>query len=70
MRTFWNTNHTLRTLKEWEPNCWIQITCPTEDDENYLINDLKVPDYFLDDIRDKDERSRYEYDELIAYHEA
>ena len=40
MRTFWNTNHTLRTLKEWEPNCWIQITCPTEDDENYLINDL------------------------------
>ena len=63
MRTFWNTNHTLRTLKEWEPNCWIQITCPTEDDENYLINDLKVPDYFLDDIRDKDERSRYEYDE-------
>ena len=63
MRTFWNTNHTLRTLKEWEPNCWIQITCPSEDDENYLINDLKVPDYFLDDIRDKDERSRYEYDE-------
>lgn len=63
MRTFWNTNRTLRTLHEWEPNCWTQITCPSEDDENYLIKELNVPDYFLDDIRDKDERSRYEYDE-------
>ncbi len=63
MRTFWNTNRTLRTLHEWEPNCWTQITCPSEDDEHYLIEKLNVPDYFLDDIRDKDERSRYEYDE-------
>ena len=30
---------------------------------DFLINELKIPDYFLDDIRDKDERSRYEYDE-------
>ena len=63
MRTFWNINRTLRTLNEWQPNCWIQITCPTEEDENYLVNELKVPDYFLDDVRDKDERSRYEFDE-------
>lgn len=63
MRTFWNINRTLRTLDQWESNCWIQITCPTEDDEKYLIDDLKVPDYFLDDIRDKDERSRYEFDD-------
>lgn len=63
MRTFWNINHTLRTLNEWEPNCWIQITCPTQNDEDYLINELKVPNYFLDDIRDKDERARYEFDE-------
>lgn len=63
MRTFWNINRTLRTLDRWESNCWIQITCPTEDDEKYLIDDLKVPDYFLDDIRDKDERSRYEFDD-------
>lgn len=57
MRTFWNINRTLRTLNEWEPNCWIQITCPTQKDEDYLINELKVPNYFLDDIRDKDERT-------------
>ena len=63
MRTYWNTNHTLRNLDEWAPDCWTQVTCPTPDDEDFLFNKLHVPDYFLDDIRDKDERSRYEYDE-------
>ncbi len=63
MRTYWNINHTLKTLEEWEPNCWVQVTCPTPDDEDFLFNTLHIPDYFLDDIRDKDERSRYDYDE-------
>ncbi|MBQ8277715.1 MAG: magnesium transporter CorA family protein [Bacteroidaceae bacterium] len=63
MRTYWNIDHTLRTLDEWEPNCWVQVTCPTPDDEDFLYNTLKIPDYFLDDIRDKDERSRYDYDD-------
>lgn len=62
MRTFWNINRTLSTLNEWQPNCWIQITCPSEADEKYLLEDLKIPDYFLDDVRDKDERSRYDFD--------
>lgn len=63
MRTYWNTNHTLTTLDEWQPNCWVQVTCPSADDETFLCNDLKIPDYFLDDIRDKDERARYDYDD-------
>ena len=63
MRTYWNYNKALRTLEEWTPDCWVQVTCPTPDDEDFLINELKVPDYFLDDIRDKDERARYEFDE-------
>ena len=41
----------------------MQVTCPTPDDEEFLVNELNVPSYFLDDIRDKDERSRFEYDE-------
>ena len=63
MRTCWNYDHALRTLDEWQPNCWVQVTCPTPDDEKFLCETLKVPDYFLDDIRDKDERSRYDYDD-------
>ena len=63
MLTYWNYNRGLRTQDEWSPNCWIQVTCPTPEDEEYLTQTLKVPDYFLDDIRDKDERARYDYDE-------
>ena len=63
MRTYWNINHTLRTLEDWAPNCWVQVTCPTPEDEDFLFNELNIPDYFLDDIRDKDERSRYDYDD-------
>ena len=63
MLTYWNYNRGLRTQDDWSPNCWIQATCPTPEDEEYLTQTLKVPDYFLDDIRDKDERARYDYDE-------
>ena len=63
MRTFWNFNGTLRTLDEWQPNCWVQVTCPTPDDEKFLFDELHIPVYFLDDIRDKDERARYDYDD-------
>lgn len=63
MITFWNTKGALRTIDQWEANCWMQVTTPNEEDENYLINDIGVPAYFLDDIRDKDERPRYEYEE-------
>lgn len=63
MRTFWNINNGLRTQEEWTPNCWVQITCPSAEDEEFLFNELEIPTYFLDDIRDKDERSRYEYED-------
>ena len=63
MRTYWNTNHGLHTLDQWTPNCWVQVTCPTQDDAQYLQHDLHIPDYFLDDIADTEERARYDYDD-------
>jgi hypothetical protein len=63
MRTFWNINSTLKIIDEWQPNCWVQITCPTEDDQQMLEEKFNIPDYFLSDISDADERARYEYDD-------
>ncbi len=63
MKTYWNINGTLNTIKEWQPNCWIQVTCPTEQDQQELENTFHIPDYFLSDISDTDERARYEYDD-------
>lgn len=63
MKTFWNTNKGLTPLKEWQPNCWIQVTCPTDEDRDYLEKTFQIPDYFISDISDTDERARYEYDD-------
>jgi len=63
MKTYWNTNSTLKSINEWQPNCWIQVTCPTEDDQQMLEDQFNIPDYFLSDISDTDERARYEYDD-------
>ena len=63
MKTFWNTQGGLTQLNEWQPNCWIQMTCPTEEDRHELEEQFNIPDYFLSDISDTDERARYEYDD-------
>ena len=63
MKTFWNTTGALKMLPQWEPNCWIQVTCPTEEDEMELEKQFQIPDYFFSDISDTDERARYEYDD-------
>lgn len=63
MRTYWNFNKGIKHLDQWESGCWIQVTCPVEDDVKYLIGELQIPDYFIEDISDTDERARYDYDE-------
>ena len=63
MRTYWNTNGGLTPISEWEPNCWIQVTCPTEEDQLLREKQFSIPDYFMSDISDTDERARYEYDD-------
>ena len=63
MKTFWNTQGGLSQLTEWQSNCWIQVTCPTEDDQRELEEKFNIPDYFMSDISDTDERARYEYDD-------
>lgn len=63
MKTYWNTDNQLKKIDEWQPNCWIQVTCPTDEDREQLESTYKIPDYFLSDIADNDERARYEYDD-------
>ena len=44
----------------WQRDCWIHVEQPTPADIAYLTEELKVPDSFLSDIEDADERPRYE----------
>ena len=63
MKTYWNTQGGLTQLTEWQPNCWIQVTCPTEEDQRELEEKFNIPDYFMSEISDTDECARYEYDD-------
>ena len=63
MQTYWNTTNGLRTIDKWEPNCWVQVTCPTQEDIDFLVKTLGIPDYYISDIADTDERARYDIDE-------
>lgn len=47
----------------WEPNCWVNIECPTDAEKNYLINELNIPEPYINDIEDVDERPRIELED-------
>ncbi|MCR4612804.1 MAG: magnesium transporter CorA family protein [Bacteroidaceae bacterium] len=63
MRSYWNTNNGIAPLEQWQPGCWVQVTCPVEDDVKFLTDELHMPDYFITDVADADERARYDMDE-------
>lgn len=63
MRTFWNTRGGIHAIDSWQAGCWVQVTCPVEDDVLYLTQELGMPDYFISDVADADERARYDLDE-------
>lgn len=63
MRNYWNFKGGLTQIEEWQPGCLVQVTCPVEDDVRFLEETLGMPDYFLTDVADTDERARYDYDE-------
>lgn len=60
MKAFYKNNNGLIEIKEWTPNCWINIESPSETEKKYLLEELKVPEAFYNDIEDIDERPRME----------
>lgn len=63
MKTYWKNGKGIINCPQWEPNCWVAVENPTEQEKRYLIDDLGVPEAFYNDIEDVDERPRIEYDE-------
>lgn len=45
---------------QWLPNCWVNVVCPDQNDFDFLTKELKVPESFLNDIADIEERPRTE----------
>lgn len=60
MRTFLYCESGFVQIPEWKPNCWVNVECPDEEDIAFLTQTLNVPQSFLNDIADADERPRTE----------
>lgn len=63
MKTYWRNGKGLESCAQWEPNCWVNVEKPTEEDRAFLINELEVPEAFYNDIEDVDERPRIEFED-------
>lgn len=53
----------LISVDKWEPKSWINITAPTQEEVEFILNKLEVPSDFLYDIQDDDERPRVEIED-------
>ena len=62
MRTFLYCEAGFVEKEQWLPNSWVNVECPTPEDIHYLTNQFNVPESFLSDIADTDERPRIEYE--------
>ncbi len=62
MREFLLFGKGFKKVDQWQDGCWINVCDPNQDDFNYL-EEMGVPDSFISDIRDPNERPRVEKDD-------
>ena len=60
MRTYLYSEAGFMEKPQWMPNSWVNVECPDDNDFDFLTQELKVPESFLEDIADADERQRTE----------
>lgn len=58
MRTYLHCEAGFVEKAQWLPNSWVNVVCPNNDDFEFLTQTLNVPESFLNDIADTDERPR------------
>lgn len=63
MQTYWNIQGELQQQDNYDSKCWLEVTCPTEEETKYLVEEMEVPEYFVQDIQDIDERARIEHED-------
>lgn len=60
MKTYYKNNSGLFEADKMESHCWIAFQNPTIEEQNYLFDELQIPQAFYNDISDIDERPRIE----------
>ncbi len=60
MTEYWKCKDGFRQLPEWESDCWIQVTQPTQEELGDLESRFGAPMDFIQDVEDTEERPRTE----------
>lgn len=60
MTEYWKCKEGFRQLPEWETDCWIQVTQPSQDELGDLESRFGAPMDFIQDVEDAEERPRTE----------
>lgn len=60
MRKFYLPQQHFIQVDAFQPHCWIKVVQPTSEDIDYLSDEIGVPDSFIADTADTDERPRTE----------
>lgn len=63
MMTFYVNNGGYTATDRWVKGCWTCIENPTEDEYRFMLDELHIPESFINDIEDNDERPRREEDD-------
>lgn len=63
MVTFFKKSTGLTQVASLREADWTSVVCPTEEEKNFLLRELQVPEAFYNDIEDIDERPRIEAEE-------
>lgn len=67
MITYLKNDRGYKVIDNWEPGAWINVECPTEEEIALLIAKYNIPQEFITDIADVDERPRSEVDDDWQY---
>lgn len=63
MRKFLDCKADFAERTVWQSDSWTSVVTPTQDDIRYLTEELSIPQAFLSDIEDVDERPRMEQED-------
>ena len=58
MITYLKNERGYKVIDQWEPDCWINVECPTDEELALIGARYNIPQEFITDIADVDERPR------------
>jgi len=50
-------------VENYSTKAWVNVMCPTPEEQTFLVEEFEVPEPFLKDIEDNEERPRVEYED-------